>query len=132
MRKEIGALSGAYRQSANDSSEDLAACPPTAPGVESRHGHATSDNDIDREIREAETYTDAADRALAERAVTEWKTLDGARRRATQAGLVADGWRCRCRPVLFTRPPLPQLPAEVDLRTLVGTNARRRAASFRS
>jgi hypothetical protein len=38
-------------------------------------GMRPSDNDIDREIREAERYADAASRALAERAVAKWNAL---------------------------------------------------------
>ena len=38
-------------------------------------GMRPSDNDIDRESREAETYGEAANRALALGAVTRWNTL---------------------------------------------------------
>ena len=38
-------------------------------------GMRPSDDDIDREIREAETYGEAASRALAEHAVTSWNKL---------------------------------------------------------
>jgi hypothetical protein len=38
-------------------------------------GMRPSDNDIDRENREAETYAEAAQRALAMEAVTKWNKL---------------------------------------------------------
>jgi hypothetical protein len=38
-------------------------------------GMRPSDNDIDRESREADTYGEAANRALALGAVTRWNTL---------------------------------------------------------
>jgi hypothetical protein len=38
-------------------------------------GMRPSDNDIDRENREAETYAEAAQRALAVEAVTKWNKL---------------------------------------------------------
>jgi hypothetical protein len=38
-------------------------------------GMRPSDNDIDRETRDAETYADAAQRALALEAVTKWNAL---------------------------------------------------------
>ena len=38
-------------------------------------GMRPSDNDIDHEVREAEKYADAAQRALAEHAVTKWNAL---------------------------------------------------------
>ena len=68
-----------------------------------------SDKDIDREIREGKKAAEAADRALAVRAVTEWNTL--MQRGAPPARLVADRRRRDRRPVLFSRRLLPWLQA---------------------
>ena len=61
-------------------------------------GMRQGDNDIDRETREAETYADAAQRALAVHAVTKWNKLmerSGARHKPGWSPMVT-------RPSLFT------------------------------
>jgi len=75
-------------------------------------GMRPSDNDIDRENREAETYAEAAQRALAMEAVTKWNKLMERSAARHKPWLVADDWRCRRGPVLFSRCLLPRLPAD--------------------